>query len=262
MKQYNWRDIILLNKIRNYINKYIAKSKQKNEFDNVYSFVVNKKNPVIFDVGANAGQSIVRYKRLFPNSIIHSFEPLENEYNNLLLKYKNDNSVIINNFALGEKIEKKDFYISVIRTNSSFQKTKSKAAEFYLENFMKTNKIDPKTEYVTKIKKVEVQTLDSYCERNNINTVDILKIDTPGHEDKVIAGCTNLLSVKTGINIIETDIIFDKVFERSISFFDIEQYIIKNNFKMIALKPTRFKNVFEGYKFSAAIVYQNKRFIE
>ena len=189
---------MLLNKIRKYIRKYITTSKKKNEFDNVYSFVVNKKNPVIFDVGANTGQSIARYKNLFPNSIIHSFEPLENECNNLLLKYKNDNSIIINNFALGEKIEKKDFYISIVGTNSSFQKTKPKAAEFYLERFMKTNKIDPKTEYVKKIKKVEIQTLDSYCERNNINTIDILKIDAPGHEDKVIAGCTNLLSVKTG----------------------------------------------------------------
>ena len=65
-----------------------------------------------------------------------------------------------------------------------------------------------------------------------------------------------------GINIIETDIIFDKVFERSISFFDIEQHLIKNNFKMIALKSTRFKNVFDGYKFTACALYQNKRFIE
>ena len=98
--------------------------------------------------------------------------------------------------------------------------------------------------------------------KNNIDTIDILKIDTPGYEDKVVEGCTNLISLERGINLIEADIIFDKVFERSISFFDIEQHIVKNKFKMIAVKTTRFRNIFDGYKFSASALYQNKRFIE
>ena len=51
--------------------------------------------------------------------------------------------------------------------------------------------------YIKKIKKTEIQTLDFYCERNNINKIDILKIDTPGYEDKVIAGATKLLSTET-----------------------------------------------------------------
>ena len=42
MKQSNQMNIMLLNKIRNYIKKYIAKSKQKNEFDSIYSIMVNK----------------------------------------------------------------------------------------------------------------------------------------------------------------------------------------------------------------------------
>jgi len=37
----------------------------------------NIKNPIIFDVGANEGQSIKRFKSIFPKSIIHSFEPIK-----------------------------------------------------------------------------------------------------------------------------------------------------------------------------------------
>ena len=44
---------------------------------------------------------------------------------------------------------------------------------------------------------------------------------------------------------------FDKVFEKSMSFFDIEKHLIKNNFRLIALRTSRYKNVFEGYKFGA-----------
>jgi len=47
-----------------YFNKYL-----------VIHHILNKKRPIIFDVGANIGQSIISFKKNFPNSIIHSFEP-------------------------------------------------------------------------------------------------------------------------------------------------------------------------------------------
>jgi len=250
----------LISKIINFLQRY-NKEQKPMSFDDICLLLEQKKDPIIFDVGANAGQSIIRFKKLFPNSTIHSFEPLEKECNSLLLKYKNDNSITINNFALGDKAERKDFYISALGTNSSFEKTKLKT----IQNLLKTRKelfgiSDDK--YIKKIKKTEIQTLDFYCERNNINKIDILKIDTPGYEDKVIAGATKLLSTETAINILQTDIMFDKVFEKSMSFFDIEKHLIKNNFRLIALKTSRYKNVFEGYKFSASLLYQNKKFIE
>ena len=34
-----------------------------------------KENPIIFDVGGNAGSSIKRFKKIFNKPIIHSFEP-------------------------------------------------------------------------------------------------------------------------------------------------------------------------------------------
>ena len=36
-------------------------------------------NPIIFDVGANQGQSIERFSKLFSNFTIHSFEPIAEE---------------------------------------------------------------------------------------------------------------------------------------------------------------------------------------
>ena len=39
-----------------------------------HKFITNDK-PIIFDVGAHHGESIIEFKTLFPLSIIHSFEP-------------------------------------------------------------------------------------------------------------------------------------------------------------------------------------------
>ena len=38
-------------------------------------FVPADARPVILDVGANTGQSVKRYRKTFPSSVIHSFEP-------------------------------------------------------------------------------------------------------------------------------------------------------------------------------------------
>ena len=44
-------------------------------FDDINKIQIEKTNPIIFDVGANEGQSIERFQNLFPESFIHSFEP-------------------------------------------------------------------------------------------------------------------------------------------------------------------------------------------
>ena len=43
-------------------------------------FIKLRSGRIIFDIGANEGQSIERFKSLFPDSIIHSFEPDINLY--------------------------------------------------------------------------------------------------------------------------------------------------------------------------------------
>lgn len=47
----------------------------------ITQFLIIKSNPVILDVGANKGQSITRYKKLFQSPVIHSFEPNIDEIN-------------------------------------------------------------------------------------------------------------------------------------------------------------------------------------
>ena len=50
-------------------------------FDQIYKKI--KSNPIIFDIGANQGQSIERFKKIFNNPIIHAFEPVDFEFKKL-----------------------------------------------------------------------------------------------------------------------------------------------------------------------------------
>lgn len=53
---------------------------------------------------------------------------------------------------------------------------------------------------------VQVTTIDSYCEKNKISSIDIMKIDVEGHEAEAMAGAERMLSRNAiGVIILEAD---------------------------------------------------------
>jgi len=230
-------------------------NKKKLNFDDIYLSIFQE-NITIFDVGANKGQSIERFKKIFPKSTIHAFEPIYNEFINLNTKYSKDKSIIINNFALGEKKYSKDLNLAKRSGVSSFNefnknhkwiKVRSEQYNTDVNNFLEGKQ------------NVKVETLDNYCSENNINKIEILKIDTQGYEDQVLTGAKNLLN-KDIISTIELEIIFDDTYDKFLTFSDIEKYIIQN-FRFSGIKNYN-QNLFEGINFFAEVLYINKNILK
>ena len=63
----------------------------------------NSSEPIIFDVGANVGQTLDKFKKLWPESIIHCFEPITEFYDTLLKNSLKYDEVSCHNFAFGDK---------------------------------------------------------------------------------------------------------------------------------------------------------------
>ena len=103
----------LINKLINLFGYKIIKvsSIDKSDLNQITRILIQNPEPIIFDVGANKGQSIERYKKLFSKPEIHSFEPNPVEVNNMKEKYKNEKKIFLNNCAVGEKEGKMDFNI-------------------------------------------------------------------------------------------------------------------------------------------------------
>jgi FkbM family methyltransferase len=154
--------------IRSILNKFDIEIKRKNpelknnlSFDDIYKIKINK-NPIIFDVGANKGQSIERFKKIFPDSLIHAFEPNTFEYEILKNKYRDDKKIILNNFAVGDKKETKSFYITAKSGSSSFNKLNLNSE--WLKK--RSKQFNTSTNGYTKsIEKVNIITLDEYCKK-------------------------------------------------------------------------------------------------
>ena len=77
-------------------------------------------------------------------------------------------------------------------------------------------------------------TLDTYCEENKIKQIDILKIDVQGFEDKVLDGAQNLLKASK-IKLIQLELIFTEIYEKPLSIYDVEKFLIPNKYKLFGI---------------------------
>lgn len=234
------------------INSYYPEIIQKN-FDELYKEILDKKEITIFDVGANQGQSIERFKKIFKQKIIHSFEPIKFEFDNIYRKYKNEDNLIINNFALGERIEEKFFHVNHYTGSSSFLETNQKTEWAKLRS--KQFKIDL-ANFVKEKSVVQIKTLDDYCEKNQINKIDILKIDTQGYEENVLKGSSKMILSKK-IKFIEIELIFSDIYNKTLSIKDIES-IIGDNYRLFA--NDNVGNLHSNMIYQLNLIYIEKKF--
>ena len=243
------------NKIKKLINKFgynisrINKKIDPINFDELLTQKVKKVNPVIFDVGGNIGQSIGRFKKIFNDPIIHSFEPNKSVFEVMINNFKNDEKVFCNNYALGDKTEEKNFNITNLSGKSSFYKINSDTSRIKDKNY--------KISIIT-TEKVKIFTLDNYVEEKKIDKIDFMKIDAQLYEDKILEG--SLKSLKDNkIKILQVEILFNDYYEKYFNFSDIEKHLITNNFRMVGIHMIN-NNIFKGPQFGANVYYFNKNY--
>lgn len=179
------------------------------------TYMDNIKNPIIFDVGANEGQSIERFKSIFPKSIIHSFEPIKECYEKIIKIYDKKN-IFINNYALGDKDCERFFYINKNTYTSSFFKINNKYKELV------------NSDGINMSVKKKISTIDGYLALHKIKKIDILKIDTQGYELNILKGAKK--SLKNKIKFIELELILADYYKKKVKFYEIDKLLSENNF--------------------------------
>ena len=128
--------------------------------------------------------------------------------------------------------------------------------------FHKSRKIaseEKNDDFFQKIIKVETKKLDTIAEEYKLDSIDIIKIDTQGNEDKILEGCHNLLSSKK-VKIIELELILGFAYKKQLSFFDIEKTLNNYNYKLIAIKESG--NVLSHSNFQTDLIYVNSDVFE
>jgi FkbM family methyltransferase len=187
-----------------------------NPFVDMAYFLKDTNRPIIFDVGANEGQTVHKMKKYFPIAYIHSFEPSNEIFKTLLHEIQKYNSVEAWNFGLGAEAGNFNFHENTLSSMSSF-----------LESTQET------WGSIKKVKPVEVKKLDHFVDEIKVSQIDILKIDTQGFEYEVLKGGENLL--KNGrIKLIYLEVTMHSMYSELPPFSVILSLLEKNDYSVVA----------------------------
>lgn len=139
--------------------------------------------PVILDIGANQGQSVLAYRKAFNTAVIHCFEPFPGARRVLEDQFHHLPEVYIHPFAVSDR---------------------SGTQVFHLNRHIQTHSLLPRPQtgrrYYPRIagpadKQIEVActTLDQFIEKKGLRQVDILKLDIQGGEYRALKGARRTL---------------------------------------------------------------------
>ena len=180
----------------------------------------------IFDVGSHRGESIDYFIKLKNLKKIQSFEPQKDIFLILKKKYKNNNKVILNQIALSQNENYKDFYINDLSSTSGFSRLNKKSLWLKIKNKI----LNKKNPIINKIK-IRSLTIDKFIKQKKIKKIDLLKIDTEGHELEVLKGALKTIK-EHKVKFILIELHFSKMYQ-NYSKKKIESFLAKNNFFLL-----------------------------
>lgn len=209
----------------------LRRSKKSDPFW-VQSQLIEKADPLIFDIGAAIGDISAKYRKLFPKCTLHAFEPFPEACRRLEQRFRGCSWFLLNQVAVGELDGLASFTSNVSPCTNSLLRTDPQAAESWGEGIL-----DTKTEL-----KVPVTTIDSYCQKNGVNFIDILKLDIQGGELNALRGAKALLR-EGRIGLVFLEIIHARTYVGQPRFEEYLQLFREAGYTMLDIFNTNWKGV-------------------
>jgi FkbM family methyltransferase len=197
-------------------------------FEDMRRFVTSG-NPVLFDVGANVGQTIKSLRQHFKKSIIHSFEPSPSTFETLRKRTLGLTGLHLTNAGLGAHPEFKTFVENEKLDMSSF--------------------LEPGQDCWGSVKQrplLQLDTIDEYCTREGIERIDLLKSDTQGFELEVLRGASGMFERKR-IQLVYLEIIFSAMYQGLPGTDEIFKFLFDRGFRVVSFYDMHYQNGLLGW---------------
>jgi FkbM family methyltransferase len=178
---------------------------------------------VIFDVGANTGQSITRFRGVFERSVIHAFEPDERAFEKLQRNFAGIDGITLNPVALGAAVSTATLHRNNFHEVSSL--VPLDRASWWGQT-MDLHEIEQAT--------VPVETVDRYCAAHGIADIDLLKIDVQGFEPECLRGADEMLAGRH-IKAIQLEVMLHPLYARPLHFMDIEALLVPRGYRLFTV---------------------------
>jgi FkbM family methyltransferase len=186
--------------------------------------LVGSPRPIIFDVGANSGQTIRDLRHRFPVGEIHAFEPAETAFAELRANCGHLTDVHLNPVALGGNPGKYEFYEMESSPMSSF-------LPLGRDGWGR----------VVRTVSTQVTTVDDYCSQHAIEAIDVLKSDTQGYDLEVLRGAGHMLEARR-VHLVYMEVNFAEIYERSPRLDEVFGFLADRGFALVAFYRFQFQH--------------------
>jgi len=173
------------------------------------------KNPIILEAGACFGEDSVEMAKLWTNSKIYAFEPINETYKKLKQNTNSCKNIFCYNLALSDHNGITKMFVG--GDSSSILKPKEHH-KFYPEVTFDTTQ------------KVETLTLDSWAEKNNVKKIDFLWLDMQGAELKVLKASKKILKT---VKVIYTEVSLVEYYEGTPKYYELRTWLESKGFRVV-----------------------------
>jgi len=231
-----------------FLNFLDSNLQQKNL--NIIKKYLKKNIDVYVDVGAHNGEMIEIISNEFVVNKILAIEPNPDCYLKLK-KLKYFKKLLIFNLALSDKKGFDFLKIGHISTMSTINDLNDKSVytkfkKIIMSIFYFSNQI-----YKRKIK-IKKDLLSNILKLSKIKKIDLLKIDTEGHEFNVLKGAKNFLK---NTHLVLFEFHYDDSIIKKYNYNDVNNFLQKKNFKLISKNKMILR---KGYE----LIYKNNNFLK
>ena len=220
--------------------RYHATDRGLNPYLDMTHYIINS-SPVVFDVGANLGESLESFISVFPSAHIYCFEPSVESFRILTKKYLNYKSIKLYCEALGGFKNKRWFKDNEFSDMSSFLEL----GTFGYGKIIGRRLLD-------------IRTVDNVFAVERLDHIDILKIDSQGFELDILRGCSDLLH-DSKINLVLVELTFTDMYQGLPNVEELLKLLYENNFVLSGFYRQHFQN---GYLSWADGLFVNKRILD
>ncbi len=186
---------------------------------------LGRQAPCVFDIGANVGQSISNYRQLFPDCTIRAFEPNPSVFKDLRAEWGTSDGIVLEQVGLADRDGEFPFYATRIPEVGSLLKPADRLIRLSTEH-----------KYDYDIIPVSCCTLDGYCRRNGVGSIDIVKIDVQGNELAVLKGSAELLA-NNAIALVYLEIILAESYEQQSGMTRILDLMARHGYALWDIMP-------------------------
>jgi FkbM family methyltransferase len=173
----------------------------------------------VFEIGAADGRDTIRYTELFPTAKVFAFEPVPNSFLKLQQTTQDKPQVSVLNAAMSDVVGTASFNIAEWPDASSLFASNRTGSTFDDYNVAKTT-IQVKTE-----------TIDNYCQCENIQAIDLLKMDAQGAELSILKGAEKMFEQRR-VGLIYTEVNFLDIYQGAGPYDSIAAYLRFHDFQL------------------------------